>query len=240
MKIEICSSSLESVIIANKAGADRIELCSGLNIGGLTPSSGLIQSAIKKSKIPIHCLIRPREGHFIYDKYDFETIISDIKNIRSLGISGIVVGVINNNYEINTKQLEIIVKEAEGLDITYHRAFDCLKNPEEAIKSLSLMGVKRILTSGGSETAIQGIKKLIKWKSISLNKIEIQPGGGINLENIIKFKKAKFTSIHLSGSKTIKWKKLTPNNIDKTFFEQEIKISNLKMVKNIISKIKDA
>ncbi len=164
------------------------------------------------------------------------------KNSNSFLIEGIreIKLAINNNYEINTKQLEIIVKEAEGLDITYHRAFDCLKNPEEAIKSLSLMGVKRILTSGGSETAIQGIKKLIKWKSISLNKIEIQPGGGINLENIIKFKKAKFTSIHLSGSKTIKWKHLTPNNIDKTFFEQEIKISNLKMVKNIISKIKDA
>ena len=82
MIVEICSNSIESVLIANKANADRIELCSGLNIGGLTPSTGLIELAVEKSKIPIHCLIRPREGHFIYDKYDFKTIIADITKMQ--------------------------------------------------------------------------------------------------------------------------------------------------------------
>ena len=89
MLVEICSSSIESVIMANKVNADRIELCSNMNIGGLTPSMGLIELALKESKIPIHCLIRPREGHFIYDKYEFKTIIADIllthKLVRNKG-----------------------------------------------------------------------------------------------------------------------------------------------------------
>tara|TARA_B100000767_G_C19762267_1_gene535763 strand:+ start:2193 stop:2915 length:723 start_codon:yes stop_codon:yes gene_type:complete len=238
MKIEICSNSIESVINANNAGANRIELCSGLNIGGLTPSNGLIKLAVKKSKIPIHCLIRPREGHFIYNKYDFETIINDIQNIKKLGVKGIVVGVMNNKYDINIRQLEKIIEESEGLDVTYHRAFDCLKNQEKGIDILSSIGVKRILTSGACKSAIDGISNLIRWKSISSAKIEIQPGGGINKKNVIKFKNAGFSSIHLSGSKTIKWKELVPNNIDKTFFDQEIKISDFEILKNIISEVK--
>jgi len=238
MIVEICSNSIESVLIANKAKADRIELCSNLNIGGLTPSNGLIQLAVKESKIPIHCLIRPREGHFIYDKYDFETILSDIRNMQSLGVSGIVVGVMTKEYKINTRQLEKIVSEAQGLEITYHRAFDCLLDPENEIKKLSSIGIRRILSSGGANTAIKGIGRLIKWKSISPKSIEIQPGGGINQNNVLEFKNAGFSSIHLSGTKPIKWHHLIPNKIDKTFFNQEIKTSNLETIKNIVSVVK--
>lgn len=238
MLVEICSSSIESVIMANKVNADRIELCSNMNIGGLTPSMGLIELALKKSKIPIHCLIRPREGHFIYDKYEFKTIISDILKIRKLGVKGIVVGTITDDFEINTKQLDLIINKANGLDITFHRAFDCLKFPEKAIKKLSSMGVTRILSSGGKGTAIKGINKLIKWKSISKQLIEIQPGGGINEHNVQNFIDNKFKSIHLSGCKSEKWNKLLPDEIDKTFYDQEIKKINYKSIKKVMSLVK--
>mgnify|MGYP001598103810 FL=1 len=239
MIVEICANSIESVLIANKANADRIELCSGLNIGGLTPSTGLIELAVEKSKIPIHCLIRPREGHFIYDKYDFKTIIADITKMQSLGVSGIVIGVMTKEYKVNIKQLDEIIRVSKNLEVTYHRAFDSLKDPEKELKILSSIGVSRILSSGGADSAIKGINRLIRWNSISSKSIEIQPGGGINISNVLKFKEAGFKSIHLSGSSSQKWNNLIPNNINETFFNQKFKKPNIKKINNIISLIKN-
>lgn len=235
MNVEVCSSSIESVIIANSAGADRIELCSGLSVGGLSPSKGLIELALKKSKIPIHCLIRPREGHFIYNKNDFETILYDVRYMKKMGVTGIVVGMINEDHDINSEQLNEVIKEASGIEITFHRAFDCLKDPEKNILKLSSMGVSRILTSGGFKSAIKGIKNLIKWKSLSNNLIEIQPGGGINLKNIMNFKDAGFSSIHLSGTINSIWNQSYPKNIDKTFYDQKIRIPSYEVIKKIVN-----
>lgn len=235
MNVEVCSSSIESVIIANSAGADRIELCSGLSVGGLSPSKGLIELALKKSKIPIHCLIRPREGHFIYNKNDFETILYDVRYMKKMGVTGIVVGMINEDHDINSEQLNEVIKEASGIEITFHRAFDCLKYPEKNILKLSSMGVSRILTSGGFKSAIKGIKNLIKWKSLSNNLIEIQPGGGINLKNIMNFKDAGFSSIHLSGTINSIWNQSYPKNIDKTFYDQKIRIPSYEVIKKIVN-----
>ena len=235
MNVEVCSSSIESVIIANSAGADRIELCSGLSVGGLSPSKGLIELALKKSKIPIHCLIRPREGHFIYNKNDFETILYDVRYMKKMGVTGIVVGMINEDHDINSEQLNEVIKEASGIEITFHRAFDCLKDPKKNILKLSSMGVSRILTSGGSKSAIKGINNLIKWKLLSNNLIEIQPGGGINLKNIMNFKDAGFSSIHLSGTINSIWNQSYPKNIDKTFYDQKIRIPSYEIIKKIVN-----
>ena len=235
MNVEVCSSSIESVIIANSAGADRIELCSGLSVGGLSPSKGLIELALKKSKIPIHCLIRPREGHFIYNKNDFETILYDVRYMKKMGVTGIVVGMINEDHDINSEQLNEVIKEASGIEITFHRAFDCLKDPEKNILKLSSMGVSRILTSGGFKSAIKGINNLIKWKLLSNNLIEIQPGGGINLKNIMNFKDAGFSSIHLSGTINSIWNQSYPKNIDKTFYDQKIRIPSYEVIKKIVN-----
>ena len=235
MNVEVCSNSIESVIIANNAGADRIELCSGLSVGGLSPSKGLIKLALKKSKIPIHCLIRPREGHFIYNKNDFETILYDVRYMKKMGVAGIVVGMINEDHDVNSEQLNEVIKEASGLEITFHRAFDCLKDPKKNILKLSSMGVSRILTSGRSKSAITGINNLIKWKLLSNNLIEIQPGGGINLKNIMNFKDAGFSSIHLSGTINSIWNQSYPKNIDKTFYDQIIRIPSYEVIKKIVN-----
>ena len=108
MKIEICSDSIESVLLANSAGADSIELCSCFSVGGITPSNELIKEAVRLSKIPIHCLIRPREGHFIYNNHELNTIINDIRNAKENGVKGVVIGVLTKDFKVNVTQLDKI------------------------------------------------------------------------------------------------------------------------------------
>ena len=120
MKIEICSDSIESVLLANSAGADSIELCSCFSVGGITPSNELIKEAVRLSKIPIHCLIRPREGHFIYNNHELNTIINDIRNAKENGVKGVVIGVLTKDFKVNVTQLDKIIKVSKGLEITFH------------------------------------------------------------------------------------------------------------------------
>ena len=238
MLVEICSSSIESVIMANKVNADRIELCSNMNIGGLTPSMGLIELALKESKIPIHCLIRPREGHFIYDKHEFKTIISDILKIRKLGVKGIVVGTITDDFEINTKQLDLIINKANGLDITFHRAFDLVKDPFEAMNKLIKLGFNRILSSGQKNNAELGIELLKELKNESIGQITIMPGEGINIKNCLLFKNEKFEAIHFSAWKPLLRNYVLNENEKIKTFDAEIGHSDRNIIEEIILKIK--
>ena len=233
MKIEICSDSLESVIMANKVGANSIELCSCMSLGGVTPSSALIKKAVEISEIPIHCLIRPREGHFVYNDYEFNTIINDIKDAKKNGVKGVVIGVLTKDFNINITQLDKIIKVSKGLKITFHRAFDSIVDSEKAINLLSKIGINRILSSGKANKAVNGIKNLINWKNYN-SKILIQPGGGINKKSALLFKNEAFESIHLSGSQEEKWKGPIPKSIDKTFIKQTVRRPSFKKMEDII------
>ncbi len=233
MKIEICSDSLESVIMANKVGANSIELCSCMTLGGVTPSSALIKKAVEISEIPIHCLIRPREGHFVYNDYEFNTIINDIKDAKKNGVKGVVIGVLTKDFNINITQLDKIIKVSKGLKITFHRAFDSIVDSEKAIDLLSKIGINRILSSGKANKAVKGIKNLINWKNYN-SKILIQPGGGIDKNSALLFKNEAFESIHLSGSQEEKWKGLIPKSIDKTFIKQTVRRPSFKKMEDII------
>ena len=159
----------------------------------------------------------------------------DVRYMKKMGVAGIVVGMINEDHDVNSEQLNEVIKEASGIEITFHRAFDCLKDPKKNILKPSSLGVSRILTSGGSKSAIKGINNLIKWKLLSNNLIEIQPGGGINLKNIMNFKDAGFSSIHLSGTINSIWNQSYPKNIDKTFYDQKIRIPSYEIIKKIVN-----
>tara|TARA_B100000686_G_C16806700_1_gene991552 strand:+ start:21422 stop:22141 length:720 start_codon:yes stop_codon:yes gene_type:complete len=235
MDVEICASSIQAIKIACDSGANRIELCSGISIGGITPSQGLIELAIRNSTIPIHCLIRPREGHFIYNKSEFLLMLKEIKYARKNGMKGIVIGVMTKDYKIDIDQLKIIKQEAEDMEITFHRAFDSLLNIKEGINNLSLIGVNRILSSGRANIAIEGINNLIEWKSLLPDSISIQPGGGINEKSAIEFKKAGFQSIHLSGTISEKWNHLISKDLDQSFINQPIKLIQQDLITKIIS-----
>ena len=142
IKIEICCTSIDAALTAQKYGASRIELCSELFLGGITPSIGLIESCKKKLKIPIRVLVRPRGGNFNYNDNEIHVIINDVIRLRDLGIDGIVIGIVDEQGVIPIKKLEKILYAVDGkMNLTFHKAFDHLKKPNLDLKTLSLIHI---------------------------------------------------------------------------------------------------
>jgi len=200
MIVEICANSFESAFNAQQAGAHRIELCSELAVGGITPSYGLIKQVMSTLSIPVFVLIRPRSGGFNYSDAEFKIIKKDIELCKKLGCSGIVSGVLNRDNSIDILRTQELVELAKPLPFVFHRAFDLVPDPISALNELMEIGVQRVLTSGQESTALRGLELIQKLKSQAKNRITILPGGGINLENAIQFKEAGFNEIHCSLS----------------------------------------
>ena len=213
MIIEICATTINSVINANRAGADRIELCSNYSVGGLTPSIKFIKEALNISEIPINVLVRPRPGNFIYNNFEIDKMKKNILSIMELGINGFVVGSMNLNGGIDDEFINWVRDHSDQLDLTFHRAFDCLNNQNDSIDRLVKSGFSRILCSGNKNNAIDGIEKLILLNKHSNDRIAIMPGGGINKENCLNFKIAGFKEIHFSGIQ----KSNSSNNVDSDY-----------------------
>lgn len=203
MILEICANSYQSAINAEKAGAQRIELCSELAVGGITPSYGLIKQVVDRLTIPVFVLIRPRSGNFTYSEAEFEIIKADIKICKALGIQGIVSGVLNSDNTVDLKRTQELISLAKPLSFTFHRAFDCVPNPLRSLEQLIDFGVDRILTSGLEASAEMGLDMLVKLQEKAKNRISILAGSGINPENASKFKSAGLKEIHASASKVI-------------------------------------
>jgi copper homeostasis protein len=201
MIVEICVDSIDSALIAEKSGANRIELCSALALGGITPSWGLIEKAVQKLSIGIHVLIRPRGGDFTYSESEIDLMLADIKMAKSLGVSGIVSGVLNSDHTLDIKNTKRLINAGGSVPFTFHRAFDWISNKEETLGQLDDLGVQRILTSGGCTKAIDALETLTSWNKEY--KATILPGGGINSSNYKAFKTAGFEEIHLSATKII-------------------------------------
>ena len=184
MIIEVCAESYEYAVKAEKAGADRIELCKDLHLDGLTPDYESAKRTIDTLHIPVFILIRPREGDFIYSDEEFELMKSDIVKFKEMGCKGIVSGVLNNDKSIDIKRTKELVELSRPLEFTFHRAFDIVSNPLNEIENLIKMGVNRVLTSGQKHKAIEGLEFIKQLKIITNNRIVIMPGGGIKKNNI--------------------------------------------------------
>ena len=184
IEIEIAAQSLFSARQAQKGGANRIELCMALPTGGLTPSAGIIGAVREQVSIPIHVLVRPRLGDFVYSDLELECMIKSIAFCSSVGIDGVVVGCLAGD-QVNLEQMKILAQAAKDLDLTFHRAFDLVKDPFSALEDLIFLGYKRILTSGQARTAWEGRGNLRKLQTQANGRITIMPGAGINSENII-------------------------------------------------------
>ena len=200
MLVEVCANSLESALNAEKAGADRIEICSELGVGGITPSYGLLKSIKKHLSIPVHVLIRPRSGDFTYTELEFEIMKKDIRLCVKLGFQGIVAGVLNADFTLDEERTRTLIALSGNLNFTFHRAFDWVKNPELTRKKLEKIGADYILSSGQATSATLGEELLIKLHA-SASKCSIMPGGGINQDNVSLFKQLGFRAVHLSGTK---------------------------------------
>jgi copper homeostasis protein len=235
MKLEICANSYQSAINAEKAGANRIELCSELAVGGITPSYGLIKKVMVDLKIPIHVLIRPRSGNFTFSEAEFEIMKENIQLCYDLGVTGIVSGVLHKDNTIDIERTEELLHLSIPMNFTFHRAFDWVKNPVEEIKKLQEIGVDRILTSGQQNSAETGLNNLIEFQKAT-SKITIMPGGGINQNNIKRFQESGFTEVHLSASsqtRTIEKPAISMNS-NKHFNETQITSSDIQKIKNCL------
>jgi len=199
MIIEICTTSLSSIINAQDAGANRLELCENYLIGGVTPNIEFFEKSLEVSKIPINILIRPRGGDFIFSNLEIDRMFESIKKFEKYNISGFVVGFLDNKNQLNNTLLSEFRSATDGYELTFHRAFDYLVKQEESLEQLIENKFDRILCSGSKIDSEKGLLNLNYLNSLALDKITIMPGGGINTNNFKLFKNAGFNEIHLSA-----------------------------------------
>ena len=199
MIIEICTTSLSSIINAQDAGANRIELCENYLVGGVTPNIEFFEKSLEVSKIPINILIRPRGGDFIFSNVEFDRMFESIQKFKNYKISGFVIGFLDNKNQLNNTLLSEFRSATDGYELTFHRAFDYLFDQRESLELLIENKFDRILCSGSKIDAEKGLNNLNYLNSLALDKITIMPGGGINTMNFNLFKESGFQQIHLSG-----------------------------------------
>ena len=202
MIIEVCAESYEYAVKAEKAGADRIELCKDLHLDGLTPDYESAKKTIDKLSIPVFILIRPRDGDFVYSNEEFKLMKSDIVKFKEMGCKGIVSGVLSNDKSIDIERTQELVELSKPLEFTFHRAFDVVTDPFKEIENLIELGIERVLTSGQKDKAIEGLKLLKELKEKVKNRIKIMPGSGITIDNFKKFN--SFGEIHGSFTNGLK------------------------------------
>ena len=240
MIVEVCANSLESALVAERAGADRIELCSELAVGGLTPSYGLLKAVKEQVSIPVHVLIRPRSGDFTYTANELNMMMTDIELCVELGFDGIVSGVLLNDFSLDAAQTQKLKSAAGNLKFTFHRAFDWVKNPLEALEQLDAMQMDYVLSSGQQKLAPLGIDLLSELKKKSKT-VQIMPGSGVNAGNIDVFKNNGFNAVHLSGTAMIQTLAKEPAitmNSERFLSDDYIAITQLENIKAVVNKVK--
>ena len=183
-KFEICANSVASCIAAQEGGAERVELCSGIPEGGTTPSFGMIRKARASIDIGLNVIIRPRGGDFFYTPDELEEMVHDIRIAKELGADGLVFGCLTKEGNVDKEAMSILMEAAEGLPVTFHRAFDHSADPMQALEDIIDLGCARILTSGCRPTAMQGADLLGELVKAAGERIMIMPGCGVNEGNI--------------------------------------------------------
>ena len=203
-KIEICANSVESAVKAQEGGAYRVDLCAGIPEGGTTPSFGDIRMArqlLQNTKL--HVIIRPRGGDFLYSPLELEIMLHDIKVARQLGADGVVFGCLTAEGDIDIPAMKMLMNAVGDMSVTFHRAFDMCKNPQEALEQIIALGCSRILTSGQEPNAVKGIPLLKVLVKQADGRIIIMPGCGVNPSNILHIaEETGACEFHFSGRST--------------------------------------
>lgn len=203
-ELEVIAFDLFSCLVAENAGAHRIELCANPHEGGTTPSFGMMRMARKASSIQLFPIIRPRGGDFIYDKAEFLSMIEDIKIAKNEGCDGVVIGMLKKDGAIDIDACHDLIHHANGMEVTFHRAFDRVNDQQKALEDVIKLGCTRILTSGGHPTAMEGKDQLQQLVSLAGNRIKIMVGSGIRSSNIKEIQShTKASVFHASARKTV-------------------------------------
>ena len=177
--IECCCTSVGEVTEAVAGGASRIELCENLEVGGITPSSRLIRQVLDVCPLPVNVLVRPRGGDFVFSEEEEEQMKQDIRNCKELGVNGVVIGALLGDGSIDTAMMRRLIQAARPLSVTFHRAFDCCKDPFRALEDVIALGCDRLLTSGLASSAYEGRELIARLVSLAGDRIVIMPGAGI-------------------------------------------------------------
>lgn len=239
--LKVCANSVESAINAEKGGANRIELCENLFVGGTTPSFGCIAETISRLNIPVNVLIRPRPGDFVYSDLEFSQMLRDIEVSKKIGVSGIVCGILLPNGEIDITRTTELVKAAQPLTFTFHRAFDLIPNPFIGLNQLIECGCSHLLTSGQKNKASEGLQLLSQLVKHANGRIRIIAGGGVNPSNIIDLAECGVNEFHLSGSELVARYNLNHTGVSFTSTilpENTVQLTNADSVTKTLAKLK--
>jgi copper homeostasis protein len=201
MILEVCVDSTEGLAAATQGGADRIELCAALSLGGLTPSPGFMRLAAAAG-LPVHAMIRPRAGRFCYSPQELAVMAADIAVARDCGMAGVVLGASLPDDRLDAAVLAGLIQQAEGMSLTLHRAFDLVPDMAEALETAVALGFHRILTSGGAMTAVDGIDRLVTLQAMAAGRIVILPGAGITAKTVSGLARMRPKEVHASCSVT--------------------------------------
>ncbi len=202
--VEICVQGIESALAAEAGGADRIELCEDLAVGGVTPSAGIIAVACRRISCPVHVLIRPRGGDFVYSEAEFEVMRRDIETARISGAAGVVLGILNPDSTIDRERTTQLIHASRPLRVTFHKAFDEVRDPLAALEELIELGIERILTSGMAESAVKGLKTLVELSQKGAGRIIVMPGGRIVEGDLPGLIGAGFREIHVGSAAMVR------------------------------------
>lgn len=218
MKLEIVAVGAQGAAVAAEEGADRIELCSALELGGLTPSQGLMDAAQETvaGRLEIHPLIRSRPGDFLYSSADLDTMNREIRFLLTQGAHGVVIGVLTAAGEIDVqatrKLADAALETNPDAQLTFHRAIDQTREPATAVEQLVELGFTRVLSSGGAATVGAGITTLGRMAQRAAGRLEVMAGGGLALDDIPALRTAGLSAVHLSARSTVSARKSRDNS----------------------------
>jgi len=202
--IEVCVEGIDGLVVAQEAGADRVELCASLVEGGITPSLGTARMALNLATVPFHVIVRPRGGDFLYSDAEFRSMLADVEELRGLGVAGVVVGCLTASGTVDEERMASLVKAAGPLAVTCHRAFDMTSDPVEALEALIRCKVGRALTSGQRDTAVEGADLLAELVKQAGKRIIILGCGALSPETIAGIRHATgLTELHFAALKDV-------------------------------------
>lgn len=241
--LEVCIDSISSLTIAQNAGAHRIELCSSLATGGLTPNYGYMQRAKQIATIPVYAIMRPREGDFLYDDNEINIILEDIYQAKKIGLDGVVIGALQADGTLDRTAISDMIQAAKGLGITFHRAIDHCINPFDALEYLMSQKIERVLTSGQAQNAEAGLDMLKEMVAFCGDQLSIMPGAGVNARNALHILNTTGArEIHLSG-KTKRNSDMQYRNLHVTMGQDDndfkITITDKGIIENLVQSIKE-
>lgn len=207
MILECCVDSVASALAAKKGGADRLELCANLVIGGTTPTLSLYECIRERSNMRIHALIRPRFGDFLYSDEEFMVILKEVDQFREAGADGVVIGCLNDNGTLCLEQMKTLISHCGSMHVTLHRAFDMCRDPFEALEQAIALGIHTILTSGQQPSCAAGADLLKQLHNAAGKKLTVMAGAGVNEETVrLLLEKTSLQAFHMSGKKIVESK----------------------------------